>query len=104
MKRIAVYAAVSMFILLLTKVANQVPAEPPPGTAFALKAQRVLACSPSEITLVDNHYTSTHLDKDDSWPDCSNFDAGSAWDFFLSRGERTHFISDERTAWWRSAI
>jgi hypothetical protein len=25
-------------------------------------------------------------------------------DFFLSRGEKTHFISIERTAWWRKAM
>ena len=54
-----------MFVLLLTKIANQVPQEPPAGSAFALKAQKVIQCSPDEITLVDNHYTATHLEKDD---------------------------------------
>jgi len=55
MKRIATFAAAFVFILLLTKIANQVPAAPPPGTAFSLKAQRVIQCSETEITLVDNH-------------------------------------------------
>ena len=51
MKKIAVFAAVFAFILLLTKIANQLPPEPPPGTAFSLKAQHVVQCSPDEITL-----------------------------------------------------
>ena len=54
MKKIAIFAAVFAFILLLTKIANQVPPEPPSGTAFSLKAQQVVQCSPDEITLVDN--------------------------------------------------
>lgn len=104
MKKIAIFAAVSVFVLLLTKIANQVPQEPPAGSAFALKAQKVIQCSPSEITLVDNHYTATHLEKDDSWPDCSTFQKDEALDFYLSRGDKTHFLNDERTAWWRKAM
>ena len=34
MKKIVIFAAVFVFILLLTKIANQMPPEPPPGTAF----------------------------------------------------------------------
>jgi len=104
MKRFAVYAAVSLFILLMTKVANQVPREPPSGTAFSLKAQKVVQCSPEEITLVDNHYSTIHLEKDSSWPECATFRTDTAFDFFLSQGEMTHFISDEETVWWRRAM
>jgi hypothetical protein len=104
MKRIATFAAAFVFILLLTKIANQVPSAPPPGTAFSLKAQRVVQCSDMEITLVDNHQKSTHLEKDDSWPDCSAFKKDQVMDFFLSRGEKTKFLSIEQTAWWRRAM
>jgi hypothetical protein len=104
MKKIAVFTAASLSILLLTKIANQIPAEAPTGTSFSLKAQKVVQCSFNEITLVDNHYTVTHLEKDESWPDCSAFQADAAIDFFLSRGERTHFLSYESTVWWRKAL
>jgi hypothetical protein len=104
MKNIAIFAAVSVFILLLTKIANQMPPEPPPGTSFSLKAQKVIQCSPYEITLVDNHLTATHLEKDSSWPECSSFQKDDALDFYLSRGERTHFLSFEKTVWWRKAM
>jgi len=104
MKKIATYVAVTVFILLLTKIANQVPPEPPPGTSFSLKAQAVIQCSPNEVTLVDNHYTATHLEIDSSWPDCSSFQKDQFFDFYLSRGEKTHFLSDERTVWWRKAM
>jgi hypothetical protein len=104
MKRIATFAAAFVFILLLTKIANQVPTAPPPGTAFSLKAQRVIQCNETEITLVDNHQKSTHLEKDDSWPDCSAFKRDEVMDFFLSRGEKTRFLSIETTAWWRRAM
>lgn len=104
MKKIAIYVAVSVFILLLTKIANQVPPEPPPGTSFSLKAQAVIQCSPYEITLVDNHYTATHLEKDASWPDCTSFHKDEILDFYLSRGEKTHFLNDESTVWWRKAM
>jgi len=70
MKKLAIFAAAFAFILLLTKIANQVPPEPPPGTAFSLKAQQVIQCSADEITLLDTHQKSTHLEKDNSWPDC----------------------------------
>jgi hypothetical protein len=104
MKKIAIVAAVFVFILLLTKIANQMPPEPPPGTAFSLKAQQVVECSPDEITLVDNHQTETHLVKDSSWPDCSVFSKDEVLDFYLSRGEKTEFLSDEKTTWWRKAM
>src|SRR5579863_8556358 len=104
MKRIATFAAAFVFILLLTKIANQVPPAPPPGTAFSLKAQQVIQCSDTEITLVDNHQKSTHLEKDDSWPDCSAFKKDQVSDFYLSRGDKTRFLSIETTAWWRKAM
>ena len=104
MKKIAIFAAVFAFILLLTKIANQVPPEPPPGTAFALKAQQVIQCSPDEITLVDNHQKATHLEKDATWPDCSVFQKDDVLDFYLSRGEKTRFLSFEKTTWWRKAM
>jgi hypothetical protein len=104
MKRIAIFAAAFVFILLLTEIANKIPPDPPPGTTFALKAQQVVGCSTSEITLVDNHQAETHLEKDDSWPDCSVFQKGQILDFYLSRGAKTRFLSDEQTAWWRKAM
>ena len=104
MKRIAIFAAVFVFILLLTKIANQMPPEPPSGTAFSLKAQQVVECTPEEITLVDNHQTQTHLEKDTSWPDCSIFHKDEVLDFYLSRGEKTMFLSDEKTTWWRKGM
>jgi hypothetical protein len=104
MKRIAIFAAVFVFILLLTKIANQMPPEPPSGTAFSLKAQQVVECTPEEITLVDNHQTQTHLEKDTSWPDCAIFQKDEVLDFYLSRGEKTRFLSDEKTTWWRKGM
>jgi hypothetical protein len=104
MKKIAIFAAVFAFILLLTKIANQMPPEPPPGTAFGLRAQQVVQCSPDEITLVDNHQKATHLEKDTSWPDCSTFQKDDVMDFYLSRGEKTRFLSSEKSAWWRKAM
>ncbi|HUB00422.1 MAG TPA: hypothetical protein VMA34_18970 [Terracidiphilus sp.] len=104
MKRIAIIAAVFCAILLLTKIANEVPPPPPPGTAFSLRAQHVVECSDTDITLVDNHQTATHLDKDSTWPDCSVFTKGEVLDFYLSRGAKTRFLSDEQTAWWRKVM
>lgn len=104
MKKIALYTAVSLLILLLTKIANQIPPEAAQGAAFSLKAQKVVQCSEYEITLVDNHFTATHLDKDSSWPDCASFGSGEAFDFYLSQGEKTHFLIGEKSAWWRKAI
>ncbi len=106
MKKIAIFAAAFIFILLLTKIANQMPPAPPSGTAFSLKAQKVIQCTPTEITLVDSHMTATHLSKDESWPDCAVFqnDQDAVLDFYLSRGEKTRFLSFERTVWWRKAL
>lgn len=104
MKRIAMFAAAFVFILLLTKIANQVPAAPPPGTAFSLKAQQVIQCTTDEITLVDMHQKSTHLEKDESWPDCTAFQKNQVMDFYLSRGDKTRFLSTENTVWWRKAM
>jgi hypothetical protein len=104
MKRIAILAAAFVFILLLTKIANQVPPPAPSGVAFWLKAQTVVQCNATEITMVDPHQKSTHLEKDDTWPDCSSFQAGKMLDFELSRGAKTRFLSMEQTAWWRKAL
>ena len=104
MKRIAILVAVFAFILLLTKIANQVPHAAPPGTAFALKAQHVIQCTPAEITLVDGHNDRTHLEKDDSWPDCSTYRPDDHLDFYLSRGDKTRYLSSEPSAWWRNVL
>jgi hypothetical protein len=104
MKKIVILVAVFVSILLLTKIANQMPPEQPPGTAFSLKAQHVVECSDTEITMVDNHETMTHLEKDMSWPDCSIFHKGDVLDFYLSRGEKTHYLSYEKTEWWRKEM
>ncbi len=104
MKKIVIFAAAFVVILFLTKIANEIPPPPPPGYAFWLYAQQVVECSPAEITLVDNHETETHLEKDDSWPQCSSFEKDDVLDFYLSRGAKTHFIRDEKTAWWRKAM
>jgi len=104
MKRLVIFAAVFVSILLLTKIANQIPPEPPSGTAFSLKAQQVVQCSPDEITMVDPHQKATHLEKDASWPDCSVFQKDEFLDFYLSRGEKTKFLSYEKTIWWRKTL
>lgn len=104
MKKIVIFAAVFVFILLLTKIANQIPPEPPSGTAFSLKAQQVIQCSSDEITMVDPHQKATHLEKDPSWPDCSVFQKDDVLDFYLSRGEKTKFLSYEKSAWWRKTL
>jgi len=104
MKKIAIVAVAVLLILLLTKIANQVPPEPPPGYAFWLYAQQVVECSPTEITLVDNHGTAAPLQKDDSWPQCSTFHKDDVLDFYLSRGEKTHFLRVEPTTWWRKSM
>ncbi len=104
MKRILSIAAVFLFIVFLTNLANRIPADQAPGTSFSLKAQKVVACSPKEIVLVDPHQKATRLDKDGSWPDCGSFQANQVQDFYLSRGEKTHFLGFEKTAWWRKAM
>jgi|SRR5665213_2026675 len=104
MKKIAIIVALVVLVILLTEIANQVPPDPPPGTTFSLKAQRVIECTPTEITFVDTHQVQTHLEKDSSWPDCSTFQKGEILDFYLSRGEKTHFQSRELTSWWRKAM
>ncbi len=104
MKKIAIVTALVVLILLLTKIANQIPPDPPPGTSFSLKAQKVVECSPTEITLLDNHQVQTHLEKDSSWPPCATFHKDEVLDFYLSRGEKTHFEGDEVTSWWRKAM
>jgi hypothetical protein len=104
MKRILSISAVMLFILVLSKLASNVAPSPPPGTAFALKAEHVIACSSTEVILADEHNNSTRLDIDSSWPECSTFQKNETLDFYLSRGDKTHFISDERTAWWRKIM
>jgi hypothetical protein len=104
MKKITIIVALSILVILLTEIANQIPPPPPPGTAFSLKAQRVIECTPVEITLLDLHQVQTHLEKDASWPECSSFHKDDILDFYLSRGEKTHFQSREQTSWWRKAM
>ncbi len=101
MKKIAIITALAVLILLLTRIANNVPPDPPRGASFSLKAQRVIGCTPNEITLLDLHQTQTHLEKDSSWPDCATFRPDDVLDFYLSRGEKTHFESTNETDWWR---
>lgn len=101
----AAVAAVFVFILVLTKIANDIPPEPPAGISFWMYAQHVVECTPTEITLVDTHQTQTSFDKDsNSWPDCSKFHKDDVLDFHLARGAKTKFLSDEETAWWRKAM
>jgi len=104
MKRILAIAAVFLFFVLLTNLANRMPVDGAPGTAFSLKAQKVVACSNKEIILVDSHQNSTVLAKDGSWPECGSFQSDKVQDFYLSRGEKTHFLGFEQTAWWRKAM
>ena len=104
MKRILIAVAILMAIIFLTNLANRIPPENALGTSFSLKAQKVVACSQKEIVLVDPHQTATRLDKDDSWPDCSSFKGSQVQDFYLSRGDKTHFLGFEKTAWWRKAM
>ena len=104
MKKILVIAAVFLGIVVLTNLANRVPADNASGISFSLKAQRVVACSSKEIVLVDPHQQATRLDKDETWPDCSTFQPDEEQDFYLSRGARTKFEKLEQTAWWRKAI
>jgi hypothetical protein len=104
MKKILVIAVVFLFIVLLTNLANRVPADAASGTAFSLKAQKVIACSSHEIVLVDPHQKATRLDKDESWPECAAFQGNQVEDFYLSRGAKTHFLGFEKTAWWRKAM
>jgi hypothetical protein len=104
MKNILIIAVVFLSIVLLTNVANRIPADAASGTSFSLKAQRVVACSDHEIVLVDAHHNSTRLDKDANWPGCSSFQSNDVMDFYLSRGEKTHFVVAEKTAWWRRAM
>ena len=105
MKKILIVTAVFVFILLLAEIANQIPPPSPPGYDFWLYAQQVVECSPTDITLIDKHQTEIHLQKDESsWPPCTSFHKGDVLDFYLSRGEKTHFLRDEPTAWWRKAM
>jgi hypothetical protein len=104
MKKILIVIVVFLGIVVLTDLANRVPADNVTGISFSLKAQRVVACSPKEIVLVDPHQKSTRLDKDDSWPDCSSFQPDQLQDFYLSRGAKTKFEKREETAWWRKAM
>lgn len=104
MKKILLVAAAFLVILILTRIANQVPPPQPPGTTFWLKAQTVVQCDAEKITLVDPREKSTLLYKDESWPDCAAFQKDMVLDFQLARGEKTRFLSIERTAWWRKAL
>ena len=101
LKTVLLLVVAFVVILVLTRIANEAPPEPPSGYTFWLYAQRVVECTPADITLVDNHQAETHLDTDESWPDCSTYRKDDVLDFHLSRGEKTKFLSDEPTAWWR---
>ena len=103
-KKIAIIAVAFLLVLVLTKIANRQSADPMPGMDFWLKAQQVVQCSPTEITLVDEHHVATHLDKDQTWPDCSVFQKDEVLDFHLARSEKTLFLSYEKTAWWRKSM
>jgi hypothetical protein len=103
-KKIAIVAAVFVLILLLTKIANEVPPEAPSGYTFWLYAQQVVQCTPTEITLVDTHQAESHFVKDASWPDCSIFHKDDVLDFHLSRGEKTRYLGSAKTEWWRRAM
>jgi hypothetical protein len=104
MKKILAVVAILLFVAVLSNLANRMPADNAPGTAFSLKAQKVVACSSKEIVLVDPHQKATRLDKDASWPECNAFQSDQVQDFYLSRGEKTHFLGFEKTAWWRKAM
>jgi hypothetical protein len=104
MKKILMIAAAFLVVILLTDLANRVPVDGPSGTAFNLTAQKVVACSDREIILVDPHQKATRLDKDASWPECSSFKVDRTADFYLSRGEKTHFLRSEETSWWRKGM
>jgi len=104
MKRILFVCAGFLLVVVLTHLANRVPDDAASGTSFSLKAQKVVACSQDEIVLMDLHETSTRLDKDESWPDCSSYEANQVQDFYLSHGAKTHFLRNEKTTWWRKAM
>lgn len=104
MKKIAIFTIAFLVILILTKIANKVPPEPLTGVAFSLKAQQVVQCSATEITLVDMHQKATHLIHDESWPDCSIYQKEDVIDFYLSRSEKTHFLHMEKTPLWRRVM
>lgn len=104
MKKLLTIAAVFVLILFLTKMANQAPKDQPSGIVFSLKAQTVVGCTQDEITLADSHQVQTHLVKDSSWPDCASLHKGDVLDYYLARGEKTHFLRTEKTEWWRKAM
>jgi hypothetical protein len=103
-KKIAIVAAFFLLILVLTRIANQIPPEPRAGYTFWLYAQQVVHCSPTEITLVDTHHAETHLEKDATWPACSAFHKDDVLDFHLSRGEKTRYLGSAKTEWWRKVM
>ena len=99
-KALAVVVVV-LLIIFLTKVVNNTQVAENPGTSFWLERQKVVACSPDEITLEDKRGMQTQLMKDQSWPLCSIFQADQVLDFQLSRGEKTHFLKLQPSSWWR---
>ena len=106
-KTLPITLAVVVVVLLvwnLTKIANNTRVSDNPGSSFWLESQLVVQCSPDEITLADKRGLQTHLVKDDNWPDCSVFQKDEAVDFYLSRGEKTKFLSYEKTVWWRKTL
>ena len=91
MKRILIVTAAFLFIVVLTNLANRVPADGGQGTSFSLKAQKVVACSSNEIVLVDPHQKATRLDKDESWPECAAFQGNQVQDFTFRGARRPTF-------------
>ncbi len=92
---------VVLLVLFLTKVANNTKVVENQGAAFWLEHQKVVECSPDEITLEDKRGAQTHLQKDDSWRTCSEFKKDEVYDFQLSRGEKTHYVTCQKAGWWR---
>jgi hypothetical protein len=104
MKRVLIVLVVFLAILILTRIVKDIPKEPKAGYSFALMGQQVVMCNANEIVLVNNRMESTHLDKDESWPDCGEFSKEDFYDFYLNRGEHTHFDHYEKTVWWRKVV
>ena len=110
MKPIAIFATIFALVLLLTKVANQMPPDPPAGISFSLRAQKVIQCSETDITLVDTHDNkATHLEIDGvrpngTWPACSEYQADEVRDFYLTRGAKTRLTSTEKTGFFRKMM
>lgn len=104
MRKILVWTVLIVMTLFLTKYANELSQDVrPKGATFSLFKQKVSSCGSGEVVLIGPDGP-THLEIDDSWPPCSEFDEATYYDFWLARGGRTVFISYEKTPWWRKAV